>query len=284
MGTKRTPQNQAPAPREIFNQQLFVTLGIILTIVGVPAGYIVRSTIPDKINVEIGKQYEPDGPLQKAVKHEIAQTSDKVTELVTQQGKMQNQLTDLSVSFQVYFGKQLVNGKVAENTLQHAIDFARTSQDKRERTVALRVAGNVLDKAAANHVVVNHKKVNDYGLTLLESDVEDQKEALSQAAKQRTLRFPPPSVPPGPKYIVGKDQVLDGTAFRDVTFVDCKIIYTDGWLELKNVHFINCTFDVQPENTGKEFYRVLFSSNEPIPTVTVKTQGAPPANCKDCSS
>jgi hypothetical protein len=195
---------------------------------------------------------------------------------------MQTQLTDLSVTLQIYLGKQLVNGKVVENTLQHAFDFVRSSQDKGERIVALKVAGNVLDKAAANHVVVNYKKVNEHGLALLQQYEDDQKDViqqtLSSAAKQRTLKFPPPKVPQeNPKYVVGGEKRLDGNSFHDVTFVDCKIIYGDGWLDLENVRFINCSFDVLPENTGRDFYTALFSSDDPIPAVTVRTPGPPPS-------
>jgi hypothetical protein len=263
----------------VFSKQLFTTLCIILALLAVPAGYIVYVSIPDKIKAEMGEQFK--GPLQTLVKHEIEPTANQGKLLSEQQGKMQYQLTELTVKFDLYFDKQL-NKKVAENTVQRAVEAVGSSQDKTQRIVALKVASHVLERAAANHVPIDHKKANASGLALLEQQYADDekpalRETLSELARQRTLKFPAPQVPKeNSKYIVGGDQRLDGPHFQDVTFVNCKILYSDGFLDLQNVRFINCTFDVFPENTGKEFYTALFSSNEPIPTVTVKTPGSRP--------
>jgi hypothetical protein len=271
-----------PERRDIFNKQMFVTLGIILAIVGVPSSYIVYSVIPDKIKAEMGAQAGPGGPLQTLVSNGIKTTDDKVTELRNQQNQMQVKLFELTADFKIYSEGKLANNKAIENTAQRAIDVAGTSQEKGERIEALKVAGHVLEKAAANHVIVNYKKVNSQGLAVLEQYVDGQKdvakETLSSLAKLRTLKFPAPKMPQErSKYIVGGDQRLDGRLLQDKTFVDCKIIFSNGWLGLENVRFINCTFDVLPESIGREFYKSLFSSDSPIPEINVRTPGPPPS-------
>ena len=43
----------------------------------------------------------------------------------------------------------------------------------------------------------------------------------------------------------GSYQIIDGVRWHDVAFVGARIIYEGGELELKNVRFVNCTFEVR---------------------------------------
>jgi len=46
---------------------------------------------------------------------------------------------------------------------------------------------------------------------------------------------------------IGGTQILDGIHWRNTDFVGTHIVYEGGEIELNNVHFINCTFEV-PSN------------------------------------
>ena len=50
--------------------------------------------------------------------------------------------------------------------------------------------------------------------------------------------------------IAGASQTLDGIRWRNVTFVGTRLIYGKGPLDLENVHFVNCTFELPPDDRG----------------------------------
>jgi hypothetical protein len=233
--------------------------------------------VPDKISAKVGEQFDKFATVKS-----VSDLAEKQTTLERDHQTTREKLTELSIRFDIYFGDKAKDRAAVQNITDRAIDTVLTSKDPVERTVGLRVARNVLSKASANHVAIDHKKIEKNGLALLEQSFEgnervELKETLSEFARQRTLMVPEQSRPnPAYKYIVGGDQTLDGSNWENVTFVNCKIKYGDGWLSLKNVRFINCIFDVFLESTGKEFYEVLFKSPDLIPTVTVKSPGRGP--------
>jgi hypothetical protein len=60
-------------------------------------------------------------------------------------------------------------------------------------------------------------------------------------------------------------QVLDGMSFESVTFSNSIIRYNGGPVELKNVAFVNCAFEVtltrEPPSIGQKLTDVLLASN-----------------------
>jgi hypothetical protein len=61
------------------------------------------------------------------------------------------------------------------------------------------------------------------------------------------------------------DQVLDGMSFRDVTFHHSSIHYYGAKVQLQNVRFIDCTFELRikeiPPPAGQHLTRTLLASN-----------------------
>jgi hypothetical protein len=53
-------------------------------------------------------------------------------------------------------------------------------------------------------------------------------------------------------YIKGGYNVLDGIHWSNVVFIGAHIIYRGGELELKNVRFVNCTFEVPDDDKGSQ--------------------------------
>lgn len=50
--------------------------------------------------------------------------------------------------------------------------------------------------------------------------------------------------------IAGASQTLDGIHWRDVTFIETRLRYEDGPLDLRDVHFIHCTFGFPSDANG----------------------------------
>jgi hypothetical protein len=50
--------------------------------------------------------------------------------------------------------------------------------------------------------------------------------------------------------IAGASQTLDGVRWHNVMFVSMRLIYVKGPLDLENVHFVNCTFQLSPDDRG----------------------------------
>jgi hypothetical protein len=50
--------------------------------------------------------------------------------------------------------------------------------------------------------------------------------------------------------ITGASQTLDGIRWHNVTFVGTRLLYAKGPLDLENVHFVNCTFELPPDDQG----------------------------------
>jgi hypothetical protein len=48
-------------------------------------------------------------------------------------------------------------------------------------------------------------------------------------------------------------QVLDGVHLTNVIFIDLRIVYRGGPVFLKNVVFVNCTFNVEQSEKGSQF-------------------------------
>lgn len=287
MATEESPQGTPPQPsaedegrRPLFtNEQILgiVKLAAFLALLGGAIYYFVYTAVPEKVRSEVASLFiAKDGPLERLVTVETE--IKKIPGLDQTQREMQRQLTTLDTKFDVYFDKTL-DINTAEQAVGRAIGRAIRTQDNVQKTVALEVAQLVLDKATSKPIVIDYKKANEYGLAILNHSYNDDqkpvvKATISKIAKQRNLKIPVPPIPKDnqqeSKYILGGDRVLDGTFYKDVTFVDSKIIYGDGWLGLENVRFINCTFEVSPVDSGRVFYLALFKSDDPIPSVTVK--------------
>jgi len=63
-------------------------------------------------------------------------------------------------------------------------------------------------------------------------------------------------------YIKGGYDVLDGIHWRNVVFIGSHIIYRGGELELRNVRFVNCTFEVPPSEHGDKFVNYAALANQ----------------------
>jgi hypothetical protein len=50
--------------------------------------------------------------------------------------------------------------------------------------------------------------------------------------------------------IYGGSQALDGFIWDNVTLINVHVRYTGGTALLRNVRFVNCTFDLPPDNKG----------------------------------
>lgn len=50
--------------------------------------------------------------------------------------------------------------------------------------------------------------------------------------------------------IAGASQTLDGIRWHNVTFIGTRVLYAKGPLDLENVHFVNCTFELPPDDRG----------------------------------
>ena len=64
-----------------------------------------------------------------------------------------------------------------------------------------------------------------------------------------------------------KGQVNDNVDSKNVTFVNCALIYNGGKLKLENVRFVNCTFQVSDAYANNENVLKLLSaalSGQPI--------------------
>ncbi len=63
--------------------------------------------------------------------------------------------------------------------------------------------------------------------------------------------------------IKGGAQTLDGIHWSDAVFIGTHIRYNGGEVALQNVRFVNCTFDVPPDDRGTELidYATLVSPN-----------------------
>ena len=56
---------------------------------------------------------------------------------------------------------------------------------------------------------------------------------------------------------VGGTQTLDGVHWRDVMFIRSHIRYLAGELELRNVRFVNCTFEIAKTGRGENLARYI---------------------------
>lgn len=281
------PSSSGQPPNRTIIQKIWDELkaaGLILVIVGACVYYFVYTAVPEKVKGEVSGLYSAkDGPLERIVKLETE--AAKISNLETAQTKMQSQLVELNLKFDLYFDKTLDTNTLGQ-VVGRAVTRAVNTQDKIQQTAALNIAKTVLEKADTKRIVIDYKKINQFGLALLKQHYEaDQrsvlKDTVAKLAKQRTQKNSTPVIPKDDeqktKYIFDVEQQLDGTAFKDVTFVNSTINYDNGWIGLDNVRFINCTFEVYPLDTGKKFYEALFESDVPIPTVTVST-GTPLSN------
>ena len=63
--------------------------------------------------------------------------------------------------------------------------------------------------------------------------------------------------------IEGGTQLLDGIHWHNTVFIGTHIRYDGGEVELQNVTFVNCTFDVLPNDRGVQFvdYAALDTPN-----------------------
>lgn len=64
--------------------------------------------------------------------------------------------------------------------------------------------------------------------------------------------------------------ILDGYRLKNVIFKDSKIIYEGGPVEMENVYFVNCTFEVSKRPNGKNFANTVLAST---PATTFQAGG-----------
>ncbi|MCA1630643.1 MAG: hypothetical protein LC785_06990 [Acidobacteria bacterium] len=283
--TAQPPAPDQPTTSRITNEQIIGVLkGVaFLVILYGATKYFVYTAVPEKVKSEVGSLFTAkDGPLERIVAME--QKTQKIDGLETSQNAMREQIIRLDTKFDVYFDKTL-DKNTAEEGIGRAINRAISSQDHVQQTAALDIAKTILDKAISKRIVIDYKKANQHGLAILKQSYKDDQKPIvkadvSKLAEQRTAKSPAPAIPENNKkeseYIKGGQHVLDGTFYKDVTFVNSKITYGDGWLGLENVRFINCTFEIAPEAAGKAFYLALFKSDDPIPSITVMLHGPLP--------
>jgi hypothetical protein len=60
----------------------------------------------------------------------------------------------------------------------------------------------------------------------------------------------------------GKSQTLDGAFWKDVTFVNTRIIYNGGPMVLQNVRFENCVFDMPYTLSADRFADMVLAQTE----------------------
>ena len=60
--------------------------------------------------------------------------------------------------------------------------------------------------------------------------------------------------------VTGGGLVLDGYEFRSVVLQNAHIVYRGGPLQMQNVYFIGCTFDLVPGTNGKKMVAAILSS------------------------
>ena len=62
----------------------------------------------------------------------------------------------------------------------------------------------------------------------------------------------------------GVTQTLDGAAWKDVVFVNARIRYRGGRLQLDRVRFVNCTFEVSQSDRGAQFAKDVALGNDAV--------------------
>jgi hypothetical protein len=62
--------------------------------------------------------------------------------------------------------------------------------------------------------------------------------------------------------IEGGGQVLDGIDWENTVFINARIIYRGGPVDLKNVLFVNCTFDVPSSPRGDSLLNMAILNKE----------------------
>jgi hypothetical protein len=74
----------------------------------------------------------------------------------------------------------------------------------------------------------------------------------------------------GPSFVVYKNVrlLLDNMFMKNIIIQDSRIVYRGLPMELHNVYFVNCTFEVSREARGEQFAKAVFSLS---PAVTLKT-------------
>jgi hypothetical protein len=63
---------------------------------------------------------------------------------------------------------------------------------------------------------------------------------------------------------------LDGMKLKNIIFKDSKIIYEGGPVQMENVYFVNCTFEVSKKPNGKNFASTVLAS---APATTFQAGG-----------
>jgi hypothetical protein len=249
-------------------KQVLTLLGVLVLLL-VAFGLVILRT-----NSQI--QLALKNPLERL--SAVEKNTEKIPTLVTSMQTTEDRVLELQTKVQLYFDRSLDN-KTAENVTGRAVNKVLETKNPIERRAALTVASDVLDRANAHHVSLNREKVSQFGLSLLgqpidASDLGRFKDLMAKLAREWTSHSAFDKRSPRVLYLIDKEQKLDGMSFRDVIFVKSKILYDDGWMDLENVGFIDCTFDVSLRG-GKEFYRGLFESQGLVPTVSLKSPGRP---------
>lgn len=296
MVTKQRSAN----PQHLLNNRgvivLLKALGIVIAVLlmGIFIYWISGWSVGDKVSGKVGEQLQ--APLQRLAK--VEERTDRIPGIENTQNFIQQKVIELDIKFDLFFGERRIDAKTSENILGRAVDRAITTQNPVERRVALQFAHGIVDKATNAKTILNYKKINQFGSDLLEqnhqdfNDYDPEFEAIIEGlAAQRVLINPAPKIPPddkpkpddkeAPKYIVDQEVRVDAVLFEDVTFINCTIIYGQGWIGLQDVRFINCKFDVSPIDKGRELYESLFGSVERIPTISVRTPAPLPNEIKD---
>jgi hypothetical protein len=75
----------------------------------------------------------------------------------------------------------------------------------------------------------------------------------------------------GPSYLfwTGGSVRLDDMFVKRVVFIDALVVYRSGPLELEDVSFIQCTFDVDQGAQGREFAKAFLLSSSSSTTVKI---------------
>jgi len=62
----------------------------------------------------------------------------------------------------------------------------------------------------------------------------------------------------------GGSLLLDGLYWKRIVFRNTHIVYRGGPVEMQDVYFLNCTFEVRRDAPGQQFARTLLATNPAI--------------------
>jgi hypothetical protein len=117
----------------------------------------------------------------------------------------------------------------------------------------------------------NHVAIGLFGEADLESSAIS--EMIASPINYSNVAIKPPeyirfTLVPVPNSLSNDDILLDGRRLRSVVFKDLHIVYNGGALDMKDVWFVNCTFNIERQQPGFKLANQLLASSETSSEVT----------------